>query len=156
MRRADREITEKKDLLQIIKDCDVCRLAISAEPVPYILPLNFGWEERDGNLLLYFHGATEGTKYDLLRKQPLVSFEMDCSHRLVLDEAKGHCTMEYRSVIGSGMVSLVTDEAEKLRALQVLMRHYRDEAFPFNPAALPRTTVLQLTVQSMTGKQRML
>lgn len=90
MRRADREITDRAELLEVIAGCDVCRLAINDEEVPYILPLNFGEEVRGDKLLLYFHGAAEGRKYELISRDPQVSFEMDCSHRIVLDESRGY------------------------------------------------------------------
>lgn len=37
MRRSDREITDEQELLQVISECDVCRLALNDEEVPYIL-----------------------------------------------------------------------------------------------------------------------
>ena len=61
MRRSDREIIDEQELLQVISECDVCRLALNDEEVPYILPLNFGEEVSDGRLYLYFHGAAEGS-----------------------------------------------------------------------------------------------
>ena len=48
MRRSDREITDEQELLQVISECDVCRLALNDEEVPYILPLNFGEEVSGG------------------------------------------------------------------------------------------------------------
>lgn len=154
MRRSDREITDQQELLQVVAECDVCRLALNDDEVPYILPLNFGEEFRDGRLCLYFHGAAEGRKYDLISRDPQVSFEMDCSHRIVLDESRGYCTMEYRSVIGRGVLTEVPDE-EKLRALTLIMKHYHPEHTEFSHAAIPRTRVLKLEVAAMTGKRRM-
>ena len=130
MRRSDREITDEQELLQVISECDVCRLALNDEEVPYILPLNFGEEVSGGRLYLYFHGAAEGRKYDLISRDPQTAFEMDCSHRIVPEE-------------------------EKLHALTLIMRHYHPEHTGFNPAAIPRTRVLKLEVTSMTGKRRM-
>lgn len=154
MRRADREITAREELLRVMEQCDVCRLAFNDEEgYPYILPLNFGMEERDGQLFLYFHGACEGKKYDLLAKDARVSFEMDRGHRLVLDDEGHSCTMEYESVMGRGTLAILPDE-EKMAALRILMRHYRHEDFPFGTAVLPRTTVMRLTVTQMTGKRR--
>lgn len=155
MRRADREITDRAELLAVVSECDVCRLALNDEEVPYILPLNFGEEERDGKLYLYFHGAAEGRKYDLISRAPQVSFEMDCSHRIVLDASRGYCTMEYRSVIGRGVLTEVPEEG-KLHALTLIMKHYHPEHAEFNHAAIPRTRVLCLEVTSMTGKRRIM
>ena len=45
MRRHDREITDKNEILEIMNLCDVCRLAFKDGDYPYILPLNFGIEE---------------------------------------------------------------------------------------------------------------
>ena len=34
------------------------------------------------------------------------------------------------------------------------MKHYHQEEFPFNRAVVPRTKVLKLTVEKVTGKRR--
>lgn len=154
MRRSDREITDINDMIQVMEKCDVCRLALNDRDYPYILPLNFGMQVDNGHIALYFHGATEGRKYDLITRDNRASFEMDCSHRLVTDEERGNCTMEYESIIGRGRLEIVTEE-EKYNALCILMAHYHKEDFPFNQAVMPRTTVLKLTVEQLTGKRRM-
>ena len=41
MRRKDREITDTQDILEVIKKCDVCRIALHDGDYPYIVPLNF-------------------------------------------------------------------------------------------------------------------
>lgn len=154
MRRADREITDFQELLAVMEKCDVCRIALNAREAPYIVPLNFGMEVVNGNqVVLYFHSALEGTKLDLIAADNRASFEMDCGHELVMDEEKRNCAMAYESVIGSGLIEMAP-EGEKLRALQLLMAHYRQEAFPINEAVTPRTAVFKLTVGQMTGKRR--
>ena len=55
MRRNDREITEFSEMTDVMKRCDVCRLALNDEDgYPCLLPLNFGMEETDGRVRLYF------------------------------------------------------------------------------------------------------
>ena len=49
MRRADREITDIVEIGEILAACDVCRIGFGGE-IPYIVPMNFGWEERDSRL----------------------------------------------------------------------------------------------------------
>ena len=41
MRRKDREITDKQAIYDIIKKCDVCRVAFFDETFPYIIPLRY-------------------------------------------------------------------------------------------------------------------
>lgn len=154
MRRTDREIKDINEIIKVMEKCDTCRLALNGEGYPYILPLNFGMEVINDKITLYFHGATEGRKYELIEKDNRVSFEMDCSHRLVTDIEKGYCTMEYESVIGKGIIEILSEE-EKQDALSILMKHYHKEDFPFDKSTMPRTTVMKLVVESITGKALM-
>ena len=142
MRRHDREITDKNEILEIMNRCDVCRLA-------------FGIEEKDGHIILYFHSALEGYKTELIKRDNRVSFEMDCKHELKYDDEKGYCTMAYESVIGRGRIEVLPDE-EKANALRKLMGHYHksDDAY-FNPAAIPRTLVYMMVIEGMTAKRKL-
>lgn len=153
VRRADREVKDVNEMIRIMKQCDVCRLALNDEGYPYILPLNFGVKVQEGKVTLYFHGAEKGKKYELIKKDSRASFEMDCSHRLVSSEEKGYCTMEYESVIGRGKVEIVSEE-EKMEALTIMTDHYHETHFDFHTKAVPRTTAMKLVVEEMTGKRR--
>lgn len=153
MRRSDREITDRNEIIQVMEQCDVCRLAFNDEAVPYILPLNFGLHYDSENITLYFHGAVEGRKYELLRRDNRVSFEMDCSHQLVMDADKRSCTMKYKSVIGRGRLEIVPEE-EKYNGLCILMKQYHKEDFDFDRSAISRTTVMKLVVEEVTAKER--
>lgn len=66
MIRKDREITDINEIINIIKKCDVCRLAFFDENYPYIIPMNFGYDydSKNNKLDLYFHGAKKGKKLD--------------------------------------------------------------------------------------------
>ena len=153
MRRSDREITDRKEIIEIINRCDVCRLALNDEDYPYIIPLNFGMDIEGEQIIFYFHGADEGKKYDLIRKDNRATFEMDCSHQLFMNDEKMSCTMKYESVIGRGRVEIVPEE-EKMKGLEILMKQYHQEDFKFGTAIVPKTNVFRLIVEEMTGKRR--
>jgi Predicted flavin-nucleotide-binding protein len=153
MRRSDREIRDRNDMIEVMKRCDICRLAFHDEEYPYIIPLNFGMRVKEGQIVLYFHGALEGKKYELMAKDNRAGFEMDCSHELIMEEVEGNCTMNYECVMGHGRVEMVPEE-EKYEALRILMEHYHQEDFPFNRAVMPQTAVFRLKVEEMTGKRR--
>lgn len=155
MRRKDREVTEKNELIEIMKKCDVCRLVLNNGDYPYIVPLNFGMEDTGKEIRLYFHSAMEGYKLDLIRKDGRASFEMDCGHELEYFEDQGYCTMAYESIVGRGEVRIL-NESEKERALTKIMEQYHPEGSAYyNPAATERTTVYCLTVREMTGKRKL-
>ena len=154
MRKADREIKNKEEIIDIIKRCDVIRLAFNNGDYPYILPLNFGFEIKNDKVIFYLHSALEGTKVEIMRKDNRASFEMDTKHELQYYEEKGYCTMSYESVIGRGRIRILSEE-EKMNALKKLMGHYHEsEDTYFNPAAISRTLVYSLEVEEMTAKRK--
>lgn len=77
MRRKDREITDICAILELVSECKVCRLAMTDGGIPYIVPLNYGYEYADGALTFYFHSAKEGRKLEILKKNPAVCLELD-------------------------------------------------------------------------------
>ena len=153
MRQSKRQVTDKATVCAMLDAIDTIHVAIHDEPFPYVVPLNFGMEERDGTLYLLFHGAMTGTKYDRMERDPRATFEMDCGHMLCTYEAHGMCTMAYESVIGRGRLETVP-EAEREAALQCLMAHYGRPDFAFDRASVAHTRVFRLAVESMTGKRR--
>lgn len=152
MRRKDREITDMREIYEIIKKCDVCHVAFYNEEYPYVIPLNFGVTFNDGRFKLYFHCAKEGTKLELMKKNPHVAFAMDCSHNLVFRDDSS-CTMEYESVCGNGVLHALPEQ-EKVGALSVLMQQYHGgEEYTFPEQVVKMVEVLELTIDNISGKR---
>lgn len=156
MRRKDRELTNPADLLSVLEKADVCHLAMSDHDVPYLVTMNFGLKH-DKNLVLYFHCAPEGKKVDILKKNNLVCFGADIEHEFFMAE-KGTscgCSMRFRSVVGMGRISFITERTEKYEALRAIMRHYTETTDPvFDEKMVDRTTILRLDVEQIGGKRR--
>ncbi|MFV0255350.1 MAG: pyridoxamine 5'-phosphate oxidase family protein [Erysipelotrichaceae bacterium] len=153
MRRKDREITDINEIIKIIKKCDSCIIALNDEGFPYVVPMSFGMFFENDQLYLYFHCANEGKKLDIIRKDPRVTFEMDCEHKIILYEERMSCTMGYASVIGHGEFEFVCND-DKFDALKILMKQYHSEDFKFNTSMMKATTVLKLKVFDIVGKRR--
>ncbi len=151
MRRSDREIKELAEIVQMMERCEVCRLAFHDGEYPYIVPLNYGVQCENGRVTLYFHGAAEGKKCELMKKDNHVAFEMDGAHRLVVKPEACSSTIMYESVVGRGRLESVPEE-EKEQALRILMRHYCKEEFSLSKTAVSKTDVWKLTVEEVTGK----
>lgn len=151
MRRKDREITDKAEILAILQKADVCRLAMSDNNVPYIVTMNFGL--KDGGESLYFHCAATGKKMDVLKKNNLVCFQADIEHELFLHNISCGCSMRYRSVVGMGRIKFVAETAEKIEGLKTIMGHYTGESsFTFKRELIEKTTVLRLDIEEIAGK----
>ena len=140
--------------MEILNACDCCRLGLVDNQEAYIIPMNFGYDIIDEQLLLYFHCANEGRKIDLLPKQSVVSFEMDTKHRLT--EGKLGCDFSflYQSIMGKGTVREVCDIHEKIYGLQRIMAHYTGNTqWEFNEKVLNATKVLKLSVSALSCKE---
>lgn len=152
MRRKDREVTQTEEILDIIQKCDVCRVAFFDEAFPYIVPLNFGVTLENDVFTFYFHGAAEGKKLELLKKNNAVAFELDCSHKLLEGQKGCDYTMAYESVCGTGFLEILP-ENEKIQSLSTIMKQYTDKEVSFSPEVLKRTAVLKLNVKQITAKR---
>lgn len=154
MRRKDREITDFNEILAIMEKCDVCRLAMVDNGLPYVVPMNFGFTADNGEVTLYFHCAKEGRKIDILKMNRAVCVEMDCSHQLITGEKACDYTMDFESVIGSGKAEFIDKDEEKVIALKHIMRKYSDAGtFEFDEILMKRTTLFKVIVSDFTGKR---
>lgn len=156
MRRKDREVTQQERILEIIARCDCCRLGFADGEEVYIVPLNFGFLQDEAGLHLYFHGAGEGRKADLIRTLGRAAFEMDTGHQVKEHEqACGHSFL-YQSVMGQGRIVQVEDQEEKIAGLRCVMAHYSPKSgWEFPPQALEKTGVFRLDVTQLSCKEHL-
>ena len=148
MRRKDKEVGEKQSLEAIIRSCRVCHLGLCRDGEPYVVPVCFGY---DGTCL-YLHCAPHGRKLDILKANNRVCFEMECDCEFVPDEVACRSGFRYRSVIGRGTAAIVSDAAEKQRALSAIMATYSDRRYTFPAPSVEATVVVRIDIESLTGK----
>jgi len=149
MLRKDKEITDISDIERIIKKATYCRIGLVDNDEPYIIPICFGYE---GNAL-YFHGASEGRKVELIRKNNKICFEIDTDVELTKAEEPCGWAMRYRSVIGVGRAHFLEGDEEKSRGLGVIVRHYTEGNFTFPKVKLDKIVVVRVDIESITGRK---
>ncbi len=153
MRRKDREITDFEKMLEVVDRCQCCRLGLVDNGEAYIVPLNFGYARCGDQLTLYFHGAREGRKADLLKTGASVSFEMDCAHEIAPMEQACSFSFHYRSVMGRGQISLADTAETKAQGLQTIMAHYSGKNdWDFPAPVLDQIHVIRLDVTQWSCK----
>ena len=150
MRRNEREITDKKDIDDIIRRCRVCHLAMCDEGQPYVVPLNFGY---DGGFL-YFHAAPEGRKIDIIKRNNRVGFEFDILLDITAAERACDWGAKYESVMGSGTAETVDDLEAKKDTLKCIMRQYSGGTWDFPEEILQKTLILRVCILEISGKSR--
>ncbi len=150
MRRKDKEIKDTEVIESIIKRATVCRIALSENNVPYIVPLSFGYKDN----CLYFHSAPEGRKIDIIKQNNNVCFELDIDCELV-KKPEDPCSwnMKYHSVIGFGKAFFVGELEEKREALNIIVGHYSDDSYEYPVNEVNKVAIIKVEIESMTGKR---
>ena len=155
MRRKDRQITDLEAIRAILDKAKVLHLAMIDGDRPYVVPLNYGYTLENGALTLYLHSAREGRKLDVLRQNDRVAFVLETN---VSQVSGGDIPCKYgeayASVMGEGRAVLLTDSAEKMAALSILMKTQTGSTFSFTPEMTDGVAVIRIDVDSFTAKAR--
>ena len=153
MRRKDREIVDEKVMRSIIEKAIICRVAMCWQDEPYMIPMNFGYQDN----YIYLHSAKEGRKLDILRNNNKVCIEFDADVELVQSQKACNTEMKYKSVLAFGKAVILKDIVEKKKALDIIMHHYYNHgslsAFHYPEDALEKVIIIKVRVKEMTGKE---
>ena len=152
MRLKKREITDPKILRKILESCEVVRIGAMDEEGMFIVPMNYGYavREEDGTLhvCLYLHGAKEGRKAAAFAADPRVAEVITGDYTCAYSYA-------YRSIMGNGTITEVTDPEAKKKGLGKIMAHIAPEAkIAFLPEMVERVAVWRIDIDTFTGKER--
>jgi len=155
MRRAEREVKGTENITEIIDQCKVLRLGMCDGDLPYVVPMNFGYETKGDTLHVYLHCSKVGKKLDVLRENNKVCFEMDAEHAIVPGEKGCDYGFKFASVIGFGIAAFTEDHEEKRHALGMLMRHQAGlPDIELSERMIDATEVITIRSESYTGKRR--
>ena len=61
MRKINQEISDKIIIEEILNNSNICRIGISDNGIPYVLPFNYGYNDNQ----IFIHCALTGIKIDL-------------------------------------------------------------------------------------------
>ena len=116
---------------------------------PYAVPLSYVYYEGK----LYFHCARAGRKLEAARVCPKASFCVVAADNVIPEKY----TTAYRSVIVSGRLRIIEDEAEMIPALRQLAEKYHpghsEDAEREISAGLSHMFMLELCADEISGKQ---
>jgi len=154
MRRSEREVKNETEILEIVNGCKVLRLGMVDAGRPYVVPLNFGYTIAGAVITIYLHCAKNGRKLEVLAKNNKVCIEMDRMTQLITGESGCDYSCNFESLIGEGQAVILTDEAEKIKALNHIMKHQtgRDD-FSFEQRIVAMTTVIAVALQQYSVKR---
>ncbi len=156
MRRKDREITSKEEIKDIIKKALFCNVAMCRDDIPYLVPMNFGFDGQH----FYLHSAPEGLKIDILKENPRVCIEITQDLKINQSEDVCKTSMRYSSVIIFGKVEFLFDRRERINALNCIVEQLygerattKEEKPMFNEDNLNKLTIIRVRPEQITGKR---
>src|SRR6202047_4478660 len=153
-RLPDRGAYDSETVFKILDEGLICHVGFSVEGQPYVIPTGFARVEDT----LYIHGSAASRMLRTLAEGVQVCVTVTLLVGLVLARAALHHSMNYRSVVMLGRATLVSDPAEKIKALEAFTEHivrgrWNDVRLP-TEAELKATTVLALPLAEVSAKIR--
>ena len=156
MRKKSREM-EAAWALEVMDKAPYITVSMSdADGKPYAVPLSLA---RTDEKTFYFHCATEGTKLDVLRRNPQVCLSAVGKCKPTVGPKDGSFTLEFKSAIAFGQAVMVTDDAEKREALRAICQRFLPHHMGAFDAAvnrsMDRTAVVRITLtEPPVGKRK--
>lgn len=137
---------------QIINGSIVCHLAmIDNEGLPYVIPLNFGYQEGR----LYIHCAPEGKKIEIWKHNPKVCIAFSTDYEMRIQNEKVACSysMKYRSVLVHGEVTPILELDRKMQVLNFVMEKYAGKSdYSYSKPALENVTVFEIKIDRVESR----
>ena len=154
-RKRDRASYERATAYAILDEAYHCHVAFVVDGEPRMLPT---LHARVGDTL-YLHGSTGSRPMLAARAEGLpVCVTVTQLDGLVLARSWMHHSANYRSVVAHGRAHLVTDEAEKQRALTAVVEKVAPgraaDSRPPTSREYAETAVLALTLRDVSVKAR--
>jgi len=149
MRRKDREITARPEIDAILRSEKLMRIALVDGARPFLVPVFYAFDGAS----LFFHSAPAGTKIEILRRNHHVCFEISVFQGVIESEVACDFEAKHRTVIGQGRAFFVSEETEKIKALDLLVAQFTAKKFEYPKASLHGTTVVRIEIDSVKGKQ---
>jgi nitroimidazol reductase NimA-like FMN-containing flavoprotein (pyridoxamine 5'-phosphate oxidase superfamily) len=150
MRRTDRKLADEY-IDYVLNNSLFGTLALCDGEFPYSLPISF----TNVNRTIYLHGANEGMKIDLLKKNSKVSFSAVCD----VENLPSKFSTKYKSIIAKCNGCIVEDEEEKLSALYSFIEKYAEEfldsGLKYAKNDVNKTTIIRLDIIEITVKGRL-
>lgn len=153
--RREKFITDKQEIVRILDTSKVLHLGLADGDEPYVVPMNYGYTlDENDKLTLWLHGATQGRKLDVIRRNPKVFFSMECG--IIPFEGDVACKygISYSSLMGKGTAQIIEDVEVKKQALSHLMKTQTGKDFTFEDRLTTIVSIIKIDVESYTAKHR--
>jgi hypothetical protein len=153
MRRTEKEIKDKEELVEILLGGKYAIISLSKENEPYIVTLSYGYDESKS--ALYFHCAKSGQKIDFLKANPYV-----CGTVIEDNGYEEACGQTFRSVVFRGKIVIIEKINEKKYGFNILLTHLEENPNQIRNKYFKKDEtyenfgMLRLDITNITGKEQ--
>ena len=149
---SDKAAYDRQTIHQILDNALIAHVAFVEGGQPVVVPMLIG---RDGETI-YLHGARKARVIRLLESTGTACINVTHVDGLVFARSAFNSSLNYRSATLFGTPRLVTDAADKLRALQIITEHtmpgrWAELRAPFE-RELKMTGVVAVEIESASAK----
>lgn len=153
-RLAQRASRDRAAAEAILDEGIVCHLGLTTDHGPLVLPTSYA--RRDGELLI--HGSPAATWLRATGKGTPVCVTVTLVDGLVLARSAFHSSMNYRCVVVFGTARIITDDHDKVAALDAIVEHLAPgrtaEVRPMHPEEIASTLVVSIPLAEASVKIR--
>ena len=154
VREAQRAVYDRFAIYKILDEGFVCQVGFAVDGQTYVIPTMYA---RVGNAI-YFHGSAASRMLRGAVAGGNVCVTVTLLDGLVLARSVFNHSMNYRSVVALGNVTIVDEPGEKLEALRaftekILPGRWNDARQP-NEKELKATSILRLPLNEVSAKVR--
>lgn len=145
-------IEEKELIEEVLKTEQICFVGFSdREGIPYVLPMNYGYEED----VIYLHSGPEGKVIHILEHNPNVCITFCTQPKLIWQHPDVACSyrMQSKSVICNGKVEFIEEYSEKERVLNIIMNQYIDKEFKYSEPAVNNVKIWRVPIETIAAKE---
>ena len=153
-------INDFKILEEILKRSSIGVLGLFNGTSPYTVPVNFVYHEKH----IYFHSAESGTKIDILKQNPIVSFLVFIDRGILPNKIPCKIGQSFKSIMITGEAAIVGDIKEKKDALEALIKKYVPEGgyiglteetvVNYKSRLNRKTAVIKIKINEISGKEK--
>lgn len=153
-RLSKRGVYDKAQIHAILDEGFLCHVGFVQEGQPFVIPTLYARSDET----LYMHGSGASRMLKTLAQGVDICVTVTLVDAFVLARSAFHHSMNYRSVTALGRARLVSDETEKMAALQTITDHivpqrWAEVRWP-NELEMKQTVVLALPLEEVAAKVR--
>jgi len=144
-------VEERHLIEEIISKNVLCYVGmIDLNSMPYVIPMNFGYQDD----VVYLHSALEGSSINALKVNPNVCITFCTEPTLTYQHKEVACSyrMKGASVICRGKVVFEEDFDKKVEALSLIMKHYTTETFAYSEPSVNNVCIWKVEIENISTK----